>query len=275
MNSARRRRLTIASVAGFAKVICCVACGLGAACSTERGVSVSVLVDMSSSVKAETQQFYVTAIGDNILSGLDAKDALEVRPIDSSSEQRSEALYSVDLTRQNFARKGDGFAKAPEKVAARVREFIASERTKLEEALRVAAERRRAFSNQTDIIGALNGLGARTGDDQQRPRVIVLFSDMIQESLELDLRRYADEHEDEAARKVDKFQKLGRLPALKGATVVVVGAGEGETASAVAFRAVRTFWLEFFGRAGATLTEGDYGYRTQTRIPDVMARLRH
>jgi hypothetical protein len=262
------------SIVRAASIACCVVLSCGAACPTKRSVSVSVLVDMSSSVPVATQQFYVTAIGDSVVATLEAGDALDVRPIDSSSEQRSEALYAIELKTQDFARKDDGFAKRDEKVRERVRAFVSGQRPKLEEALRAAFERRRAFAKQTDIVGALNGLEPVQGAGDLRGRAIVIFSDMIQESPELNLARFSDERPEEAGRLVESLQKRGRVPSLAGATVVVVGAGEGATSSAVAFRAVRAFWREFFSRAGAKLGDGDYGYRTQEGIAKAIASLR-
>ncbi|MEQ1887495.1 MAG: hypothetical protein ABL967_20730, partial [Bryobacteraceae bacterium] len=104
--------------------------------------------------------------------------------------------------------------------------------------------------------------------DQQARRVLILFSDMVQESRELNIRQLALKGEDGADGLLTDLAARGRIPRLDNVSVVVVGAGETSAGadSAAFFRAVRTFWKGFFSQAGARLDEAHYGYRTQATI---------
>lgn len=103
----------------------------------------------------------------------------------------------------------------------------------------------------TDLFATLHIAAEYARDSGGRETILVLLSDMLQSArgIEMEgLRRMPPpgwlEHQREA----------GLLPELDGACVVVVGA-DATTADGAA---VRDFWLDYFGAAGAHLGREDY-----------------
>ncbi|PYT02787.1 MAG: hypothetical protein DMF60_20350 [Acidobacteria bacterium] len=234
--------------------------------------AVVALIDFSGSVKPETVRFYADTIASKVLMELTARDRLTLLPIDSRSESRADPFFAVDFARTNFSDPHDGVAHKEQKERARLDALIAEESKNLKEAISAEASARSGFKGGTDLIGALHSAVNNFPEGDAYRRVLLIFSDMIHEGRDLDLRTLrADDVSAQAA--IKQLEADKRIPNLNGVVVAVIGAGERDTGAAsnpAYFRAVRTFWMEFFARAGATLAERDYGYRTQDVIPALL-----
>jgi hypothetical protein len=255
--------LTIAVVA--------LAASTGASCRPDLAAAVVALVDLSGSIQPATVDFYAAALVEDVLEQLDRSDRLAVLPVDSAAEQRREAIFEVDLARQIFSNDRDGLARREERERERRVAFLAEQAKSLEAALKQAASDRRSFRTETDLVGALNAVPAVfPAADAPARRVLIVFSDMVQESREADISRLNSAEEAEAL--VARLATAGRVPQLQSVRVIVVGAGETDVGpnAAVGYRAVRAFWMRFFAQAGAHIEERDYGYRTQGRIRELI-----
>lgn len=267
MTDKTRYRMLLAIVAAIA-VAPVAACKRPIVPST----AVVALVDLSGSIPEETTQFYASTLTTLVWDKLSAKDSLVVLPIDSEAEAKSEPLFSENLAATNFSDTKDGFAHREERERARVAAFIKTKAPSLNDAVLSAASRRKANRNGTDIVGAINAATAHFPSTTGR-RVLLIFSDMVQESRELNVKQLSKAGDGRAIAIVKELVDRGRIPQLRDVTVVVVGAGEtsaGSDSSAF-FRSLRTFWKDFFKAAGATLDDRYYGYRPQDRIPEVLA----
>lgn len=242
--------------------------------------AVVVLVDFSGSIPPATAQFYADTIDSKILHELRGQDCLTVLPIDSRAESKSDPFFSIDLSHENFTDPHDGVAHKEEKERARLKTFLTDCSSKLRNGILTTARARSGFAGGTDLIGAVNAAADAFSNIGGEKRILVVFSDMIQESPELNLRttlaKAGDAH---VPSLIKRLQDSQRIPKLTGVKVVVVGAGD-TVGSDVAirdeapyFRSIRLFWIEFFKQAGARLEEHNYGFRTQDVIPAILHSL--
>ena len=112
----------------------------------------------------------------------------------------------------------------------------------------------------TNIFDALS-LAQRVFATYHRDRkVLVIFSDMIEESAQYNFRRKPPDIT-QTARIIKRQQAAGNLPDLNGVEVYVVGAGEGTYSNLPSsqIRAVEEFWLKYFKACGADLRKERYG----------------
>jgi hypothetical protein len=233
-----------------------------------------VLVDLSGSVPSSTVDFYADAIAKHVLLELTAVDQLTVLPVDDKAEPRTENIFSANPAAQNFSSPSDGVARRDQRRHEKLMAFLKEGEPKLKESIRIAATARASFRSGTDLVGGLHAAAARFPNGGEGRRVLVIFSDMIQESAELNIRSLARTGENGIVPMLETIASAKRFPALTGVTVVVVGAGEtgaNQGDDAAFFRTVRSFWKQFFDRSGATIdAERNYGYRTQDGIPALL-----
>lgn len=113
--------------------------------------------------------------------------------------------------------------------------------------------------NQTRILDATR-LAERVFKTYLRQKkVLVVFSDMIEESDRANFQRQTPT-EASTAKLLGEEQRAGRLPDLAGVRVYVIGAGASSQRLAPAsYTNVENFWLQYFKRAGADLAKERYG----------------
>jgi hypothetical protein len=230
-------------------------------------------MDFSASVPADSFETYCRVLNDEVLRHLGRFDRLVVRPIDYSSEQRSEVLFEVDLSQQDFSNKRDGYAHKQEKEKERLEQFLAEEAKKLIPGIMRVKEERKPLAKYTDIIGGLNAAQPDLSDKAYVKNLIIIFSDMIQESRDVNLTELHLGNirwESDILKQIDDKK---RIPNLKGAVIFVFGAGETPEISGDYYRAVRGFWSKFFQKASANFNEADYGYRNQDRLHTLLDSL--
>jgi hypothetical protein len=88
-------------------------------------------------------------------------------------------------------------------------------------------------------------------------RSLVVFSDMVERSAELNVVHASDRGRGAAA--LDALRAVGAVPDLSGVAVTVVGAGAGAELSAERILAIERFWQAYFAAAGTTLAPDRYG----------------
>lgn len=112
---------------------------------------------------------------------------------------------------------------------------------------------------QTKILDAVR-LADRVFHTYKRPRnVLVVFSDMIEESEKANFERQPPD-QSATASLLDAERSGNRLPDLKGVKIYVVGASAGNARSSVdSYTRIQNFWMEYFRRTGADMTQERYG----------------
>jgi hypothetical protein len=110
----------------------------------------------------------------------------------------------------------------------------------------------------TDLIGAMQ-LAEKAFQSQAgasaKARLLILFSDMVEESARYNFRR-ENLTPARITAIVEGERKTGRLPTLKGVQVWVSGAG-GTVPER--FTQIQDFWTQYFRAAGADLRKSRYG----------------
>lgn len=109
-------------------------------------------------------------------------------------------------------------------------------------------------SPKTDVMNSLV-LADKIFAGDRRRRVLILLSDMLEDSEEYNFERH--KVTDEFTRRViEDKRRRGQLPNLGGATIYVAGASARSASKA---HEVQRFWLEYFQAANARLLPQNYG----------------
>lgn len=108
----------------------------------------------------------------------------------------------------------------------------------------------------TEILDSLNIADTIFHDEKERQKILVILSDMIQDSKEYKFDK--DKITDEYITKVIRYrQKNNLMPTLTGVKVYVAGASAADSDK---FRAIQTFWTRYFAESGADFSPHRYGH---------------
>ncbi len=108
----------------------------------------------------------------------------------------------------------------------------------------------------TEILDSLNIADSIFHDEKERQKILVILSDMIEESKEynFDKNKLTDEYINKV---IASRQKNNLMPNLTGVKVYVAGASAADSDK---FRAVQTFWTRYFAETGADFSPYRYGH---------------
>jgi len=107
----------------------------------------------------------------------------------------------------------------------------------------------------TEILSSLQVAERVLSSFPQPKKVLVIFSDMIEESQTANFAR--DNLSDtQIKRIIEKLRQAGTLPVLKNVKIYVAGATHPDTDK---YNRIRTFWSEFFRETGAIFENHNYG----------------
>ena len=108
----------------------------------------------------------------------------------------------------------------------------------------------------TEILDSLNIADTIFYDEKERQKILVLLSDMIQDSKEYKFDK--DKMTDEYMNHVIRYrQKNHLMPNLANVKVYVAGASAADSDQ---FRAIQTFWTRYFTESGADFSPHRYGH---------------
>ena len=108
----------------------------------------------------------------------------------------------------------------------------------------------------TEILDSLNIADIIFHEEKERQKILVLLSDMIEDSKEYNFEKdkITDEYIDNVIR--DR-QKKSLLPNLTGVKVYAAGASAADSNR---FRSVQTFWARYLTKSGADFSPHRYGH---------------
>ncbi len=231
------------------------------------------LIDYSGSLPEDTLRRYVEIISTEVEKRLGERDRLVVIPIDEGSKTEAVKLVYDDRGEQQFSFHTDGYAHASDSVKLRLRKYAEDNGPKIAAELLRQKAIREKYTYYTDIFSALEqvaGLVERNTQDTfmdgvQRfvsgkkrivsTNVIMIFSDMIQESSDCSFAGPEGCTPDEARNVLARLQASKRVPDLHGCTVFVNGrTGKDNTQ----VENNQAFWTKYFKSAGAELAAYDY-----------------
>jgi hypothetical protein len=108
----------------------------------------------------------------------------------------------------------------------------------------------------TEILDSLNIADTIFHDEKERQKILVILSDMIEDSKE-----YKFDHDKITEEYIDKVVRYRReknlMPNLSGVKVYVAGASAADSNT---FRAVQTFWARYFAQSKADFSPHRYGH---------------
>jgi hypothetical protein len=107
-------------------------------------------------------------------------------------------------------------------------------------------------ANRTDLLASLFEVGELMRGAHANPLRLIILSDMLQSTPELDFERHAPP----GAAWIGQMQQSNRLPDLAGSCVVVIGADRSTKSGASVFQ----FWTAYFAASHAKLSSSDYRY---------------
>ncbi len=108
----------------------------------------------------------------------------------------------------------------------------------------------------TEILDSLNIADAIFHGEKERQKILVILSDMIQDSKEYKFDK--DKITDEYIHKIIRHRRENNLvPSLTGVKVYVAGATAADSNT---FRAIQTFWTRYFTESGADFSPYRYGH---------------
>jgi hypothetical protein len=216
--------------------------GLAGASEKPASKCVVTFVDLSGSA-AKDRALYQADL-EKLRTRLQAGDRVVVAPITAKS--LTEFRPAVDQEIPTFSMWTDNEIKYKKKV----RDLLAG----------IAAETQRLLastekSQKTAVFDALT-VAAKLFQGESRRKVLVFFSDMIEDS-----DRYNFERLQLTSKKireiVDQHRKSQLLPDLRGVRVYVAGASAASSAKA---REVEEFWMTYLRDAGADMDSSHYAH---------------
>jgi hypothetical protein len=108
----------------------------------------------------------------------------------------------------------------------------------------------------TEILDSLNIADIIFHDEKERQKILVILSDMIEDSKEYNFDK--DKITDEYISNVIGYrQKNNLMPNLNGVKVYVAGASAADSNK---FRTVQTFWTRYLTKTGADFSPHRYGH---------------
>ena len=202
-----------------------------------------VFVDMSDSAN-ESRRTVCKEAFEKIYRNLQQGDRIVVGTITSHSYTEFKPAVDVEIPKKTIWDNRLQF----EKKLANTKEKIRGETNKL-----FSRERGTML---TEILDSLNIADIIFHDEKERQRILVLLSDMIEDSkvCNFDKDKITDEYIEKVIR--DRRQK-NLIPSFTGVKVYVAGASADDSNK---FRAVQEFWARYLAKSGADFSPNRYGH---------------
>lgn len=253
-------------------VLSCLLLG-GCDTGTYQRLNCICLIDYSGSLSEQTLHRYVQIISSDVLRRLGEKDRLVVIPIDEGAKTKAVKLVYDDRAERKFRYYTDGYAHAADSLALRLREYADTLGRGIESELLRQKVLREKYTYFSDIFSALEQSAALVERNQPESfleglkrfiagkkklvstNVIILFSDMIQESSECSFAGPKGCTPEQARDVLDKLRAWNRIPDLHGSLVFVNGRTGADNEQ---LENIQNFWTQYFRESGATLEAYDY-----------------
>lgn len=215
--------------------------------SAPEPVNILCLVDFSSSVSKETLKWYGTVIKEDVISALGPSDKLIVLPIDFGSQSGSKEIFITDLGDKKFSNMFDSPTRKDDIVKRRLAAHLEKLSPAFDSSFNAAINSRDEYKHQTDIIGAV--IQADKYYQKSSRNLIIVFSDMLQETENLDLPGVLNSSKDfqPVIEKID-------ISKLHNQDIMVI-TGEQPGFNSNFFNKLKKFWKLVFEKAGLNLLD--------------------
>lgn len=238
-------------------IIVLFTCAIIQSCGNEPDpVNIICLVDFSSSVNKATLKWYGTVIKEDVISSLGKNDKLTILPIDFGSQSGSKEIFYIDLGKKKFTNMFDSPTRKEEIESRRIKAYLEQMAGSFDSSFESSINSRDEYRHQTDIIGAIRQADKYYMNGSSN--LIVIFSDMVQETENLDLTTILKNTKDFSPT-IEKID-IGKLR--KSDVMVITGE---QSYGSESFNKMKTFWKMVFDKAGLKLL--DYESAGRNFIP--------
>lgn len=232
------------------------------------------LIDYSGSLSEQTLHRYVDIISTEVFRQLGEKDRLVVLPIDEGAKMEAVKLVYEDLAGKQFSFQTDGYAHARDSLILRLRAYSIQAGPVIAAQLLHEKVLREKYTYNTDIFAALDQAATLVERNDESDsfwsgvdrfirgkkkivstNLILLFSDMIQESKGATFAGPDGCTPDQARSVLDSLRASNHVPDLRGCTIFVNGR-TGKTN--VQVDNIQSFWTQYFKATGAHLASYEY-----------------
>lgn len=222
-------------------------------CNTEieKLTNIIVLLDFSKSIPSQTQLWYRTVVIEDIIPDLGEKDKITVLPIDYGSATSSSELLHADLSTQTFKYMLDSPVIAAKKKKSRKESFLKDIANGFDSTFNYSVNARSQYALGTDVLGGLKQANKYHVKNQNN--LIIIFSDMINETEELSLARSMNSQTD-----INNQLKKITIPNFEKADVIVM-TGEQPGLKINQYRLLQKFWGDFFAKTNLKLIDYESG----------------
>lgn len=244
-------------------------------CDTKSRLNCVCLIDYSGSLTEETLKSYSEIITNTIFKNLNDVDRLIVIPIDEGAKTQAIKIAYEDLSAIDFSKATDGFTHKQDSIKKRISTHVETKLVALYDEIINQKKLRKQFTDKTDIISAMEQVQLLLENPKEdnflttlsnfvfgKPKlipenVIIIFSDMIQESTDFNFAQLPDD----ATRFDEVLENLiqnKRIPDLKLCSIFVDGR-TGKSNSQV--ENIKNFWIAYFKNSGGNLISYDFDCR--------------
>ncbi len=209
------------------------------------------LVDFSKSIPPSTLDWYREVIKNNIIANLGAKDRVTVLPIDYGSQTSSSEIFVADLQKQSFRKQFDSPLQQDIIAKRRLKIYIDSIEVLFDSAFNKAKVERSKYSQGTDIIGGFTQANKYFTPGQNN--MMVAFTDMIQETEQLDLYKSLSSEKD-----INILLKKAPIPNFNKFDVFIM-TGEQPKIKIEKYELLKKFWQTYFSKTNLNLIQYESG----------------
>lgn len=219
-----------------------------------RGTAVIIFLDFSGSIKSNERALFQRAIETQIIPSLSAGDRLLIAPIHDKTLTEFRPLVQAILpAKREFSGWLDNVLKynrQVKEVDAQVLDLKNKIKTEVADVLG-----RRYASPYTDIFSSLL-IAQKLFHDEARRKVLVLMSDMIEDTPEYNFEKIAWSPSG-VEKLLAELEAKAFIPKLHGVCVYVSGAS---AKTATLAQDIARFWEAYFRRTGADMHPSRYAH---------------
>jgi hypothetical protein len=242
------KKIIIYFILGLLFAFVIISCSKPKTCESS---NIVCLVDFSASIPPSTLASYKDVIKNSIIANLGEKDKITVLPIDYGSQTSSSEIFVADLKKQPFRKEFDSPLQQDAVIKRRLKIYEDSIRILFESAFNIAKEERSKYSGGTDIIGGLEQASEYFLPGQNN--LIIVFSDMVQETGQIDLHKYLFTEKD-----INLLLKKAPFPNFNKFDVFIM-TGEQPKIKIEKYQLLRKFWQIYFSKSNLNLIQYESG----------------
>ena len=249
---------------------------------TVKRKNVICLIDYSGTIRPETLDIYARTLSNDVFMSLASADKMVLIPIDEGSRIKAVQLLYYDLSKQEFDKNIKSVTRHQDEIDRRLNEFKKQNQESIYKTVIQEKEKRKEFTNLTDILAALEQVspnmehleqpstpthilhGLSGESEMTSENVIIIFSDMIHESNDLNFLRITLD-EKTINKIISDLKASNRIPNLTGSKVFVCGSTAKTNAM---IDSIQNFWKKYFEEAHADLKI--YNYDSSKAISDYL-----